>query len=448
MLASIGGRPLISLHAGARSRARLLAALALLLPLGSGAAAQSCTGDCNGDGEVTIDETVTAVNIGLARLTLDHCLAADRNGDGEVSIDEVLAAVNAGLSSCPIVSAETRCAVPSGTGVNFDPDQPFCDFLSSYRFFRGNGSTQQPNDGVLPYDLNTPLFSDYAFKHRFVWMPSGSGATYTDSGSFDFPVGAVIIKTFAFPFDFRHPEDGERVIETRLLAHRPSGWDVVTYVWNDAQTVATRTVIGATTNVQWTHFDGTQRRVDYHVPNTNQCKECHREHDGLLGPLGPQSRNLNKDYAYADGPQNELVRWGEVGYLLDAPNPADVPRAPVFDDPSTGTLEERAREYLDVNCGNCHNPSGLARTSGLYLNIEETTPVHYGVCKIPVAAGQGSGGRAFDIVPGKPDESILIFRMESTVPGIAMPELGRQTVHQEALAVLRAWIESLPGACR
>ena len=90
----------------------------------------------------------------------------------------------------------------------------------------------------------------------------------------------------------------------------------------------------------------------------------------------------------------------------------------------------------------------MARTSGLYLDIFETDPAHYGVCKPPVAAGHRAGDLRVDIFPGEPNQSILPFRMQSTAPGVAMPELGRQMVHVEALAVINAWIASLSGACQ
>lgn len=65
--------------------------------------------------------------------------------------------------------------------------------------------------------------------------------------------------------------------------------------------------------------------------------------------------------------------------------------------------------------------------------------------KPPVAAGRGSGGFAYDIVPGDPDQSILLYRLNSTDPGIMMPELGRWTIYQEGVALIRAYIESLGG---
>ncbi|MDX2169062.1 MAG: SO2930 family diheme c-type cytochrome [Deltaproteobacteria bacterium] len=416
----------------------------------------ACVGDCSADGEVTIAELISGVNLALG-LT-NGCTAFDRNDDGEVSIDELLAAVNNATGGCPLPATptptatpvpspgETRCQVPVGEGVNYDPAQPFCELLSSYRFFT-DGALQVPNDGVLPYDLNTPLFSDYARKHRFVWLPPGTAATYNARDSFTFPVGTVLIKTFAFPRDERDPLLGERLIETRLLARRAGGWEAITYLWNAEQTEAKRLVIGKRVAVSYPTEDG-EFSINYQVPNTNQCKECHAEHNDVMGPLGPKARHLNKDHAYDDAVENQLTHWTAVGYLTGAPaDPANAPRLPVFDDPNSGTVEERSRGYLDANCGHCHNPTGLARTSGLYLNIEEMEPARYGVCKPPVAAGQGSGGRRYDILPGDPDGSILVYRMESTAPGVAMPELGRQTVHAEAVALMREWISAMEGSC-
>lgn len=432
-------------------------ALLLAATLFAAAPAAGCVGDCDGDGNVPINELIVGVNVALGGAPLESCAAMDRNRDGQVSIDELLAAVNNATNGCPpaptptptgtpVPVEETRCTVTAGEGVNLDPTRPFCELLSSYRFFR-DGAAQEPNDGVLPFDLNTPLFSDYAQKHRFVWMPPGVSAQYSDRETFRFPVGTVLIKTFAFPIDERDPGAGERLIETRLLLRRSSGWEAITYLWNAEQTEARRRVIGARVPVDFPRADGSRFQVTFQVPNTNQCKECHAEHDDTLGALGPKARNLNKDYPYAGGSANQLTRWSEVGYLAGAPSPATAPASPPFDDPAAGTVEERARAYLDVNCGHCHNPSGLARTSGLYLDIHELSPPRYGVCKSPVAAGQGSGGRRVSILPGDPDGSIMVYRMDSTAAGTAMPELGRASIHAEAVELIRQWIAEMDGSC-
>ncbi|GMV99874.1 MAG: hypothetical protein AMXMBFR84_10130 [Candidatus Hydrogenedentota bacterium] len=315
--------------------------------------------------------------------------------------------------------------------------------LSEYGFFAGDGSAQQPNEGVLPYDLTTPLFSDYSTKFRFVWMPTGSSATYSAEDPFTFPVGSVLIKTFGFEHDLRDPSQGRRLIETRLLVHRPEGWTPYIYIWNEEQTDADLKVAGGRRMVEWTHFDGGKRSLNYVIPNLNQCKGCHISGETII-PIGPKGRNLNRDYAYANGVENQLLRWAEAGYLTGSPEPKQADALPVWDDPTTGTLAERARAYLDVNCAHCHSPKGPANTTGVDLRFQQLDPHKWGVEKVPVAAGRGSGDRRFGIVPGKPDESIMIYRLESTEPGIMMPELPRLTVHEEGAALLRQWITEMP----
>ncbi|HYD47317.1 MAG TPA: SO2930 family diheme c-type cytochrome, partial [Terriglobales bacterium] len=352
-----------------------------------------------------------------------------------------------GATATPAAGAETRCQVGGGSGVNFDPNDNPCELLSSYRFFNAPAAAQQPNDGVVPYDLNTQLFSDYTVKRRFVYMPPGTSAIYDEDNSFDFPVGTALIKTFAYPHDLRQPQAGDELIETRLLVRREHGWVALPYLWNENKTEARLRVIGATVPVSGIQLDGELRTVSYSVPNANQCKGCHNEHGDITAPLGPKARHLNKDYDYNGTVENQLTHWSYRGILSGAPSPDSAPKIVPFDDPSAGTLEARARGYLDVNCGGCHNPSGPARTSGLFLTIDETDPTHLGICKSPVAAGRGTGGFHSDIVPGSPDTSILTFRMRSTEPGIAMPELGRRAVHAEGVQVVSDWIASLEGSC-
>ena len=101
------------------------------------------------------------------------------------------------------------------------------------------------------------------------------------------------------------------------------------------------------------------------------------------------------------------------------------------------------RSYLDVNCGHCHSPSGNANSTGLYLHLNETRDINLGIFKKPVATGRGSGGYKYSIVPGKPEESILLYRMESMDPGVMMPESGRALTHQEAVEMVRDWIYGL-----
>ncbi len=314
--------------------------------------------------------------------------------------------------------------------------------LTDYGFFKGNPARQQPGAGVVPYTLNTPLFSDYAEKLRFVKLPAGQSVAYNDTAVLAFPVGTTLIKTFYYPVDFRDPAKGRRLIETRLLVHQPEGWKALDYVWNEEQTDAFLEVAGDTKTVSYVDRDGKSHEQAYTIPNQNQCKGCHNRNEKLM-PIGPSVRQLNGDLAYGSGRENQLTHWQQNAMLTGLPALGNCPKAPVWNDPKTGTLNDRARIWLDINCAHCHNPTGPAMTSGLNLSVSERNPTALGLLKTPVAAGRGSGGRSYDIVPGKPNESILIYRLQSTDPGVMMPELGRKTVHAESLELLRAWIMAM-----
>jgi uncharacterized repeat protein (TIGR03806 family) len=319
--------------------------------------------------------------------------------------------------------------------------------LSQYALFAGDPAAQQPAPGVIPYDINSALFSDYAEKFRFIKLPAGSSAAYRSDGVFDFPVGTVIAKTFAYPHDARDPSQGRRLIETRILKHESDGWVGLPYVWNEAQSEATLDVAGDTVNVSWIHTDGSPRTNNYIIPNSNQCKGCHKAGEKIL-PIGPKARHLNRDFVYETGKENQLAHWSRSGALVGAPAPERASRLAVWDDPKTGSLDARARAWLEINCAHCHSPEGPARNSGLDLVASQQNPTSFGILKPPVAAGIGSGGLPYDIVPGNPDQSILAFRIASTHPGIMMPELGKRMVHTEGVALVREWIASMAPAAR
>ncbi len=315
--------------------------------------------------------------------------------------------------------------------------------LSEYGFFTGNIAAQIPAEGVVKYDLNTPLFSDYAHKARFVKLPEGTSAEFHAKTVFDFPEGTTIIKTFFYPNDFRDASKGHFNIETRLLVHESNGWQAYSYIWNEEQTEAVYEVAGGRKDVSWVHSDGKKRDLNYVIPNINQCKGCHTNH-GKMMPIGPTARQLNGEFTYHDGTQeNQLTYWQRKGILKNMTALASVDKAPKMDDPHA-SLEMRARAYLDINCAHCHSEGGPASTSGYLVDYYQENKTAYGFFKSPVAAGRGSGNRKHDIVPGKPDESILVFRIESDDPGIMMPELARKLVHEEGVQLIREWIAAMP----
>lgn len=314
--------------------------------------------------------------------------------------------------------------------------------LSEWKLFEEPLNQLNPVTGVVPYDLNSPLFTDYALKARFIKVPEGMQAVYNNTEVLDFPEGTILIKNFYYDLDQTNEEKDQRLIETRLLIHEKQGWNALTYVWNDSQTDATLEIAGKTVPVTWVNQDGVLKNVKYSVPNLVQCKSCH-ERSARMSPIGPSARQLNKSFDYEDGAANQLIKWHQLSILDSLPTHNSLPKLAQWDNPQSGTLDERARAWLEINCAHCHRAEGPAKNTGLHLLASEKDPYRYGVNKPPIAAGRGSGGLTFGIVPGKPDQSIIVHRIESLDPGVMMPELGRRMEHEEGVELIREWITKM-----
>lgn len=327
--------------------------------------------------------------------------------------------------------------------VNIESNGKLAGVLSTYNLFR-DARRQIPNEGVIPYELSTPHFADYATLHRFVWIPKGQSCQYGPQGELHYPLGSAIILTVGYLDDMRAPEHGEQIVETRLWIRSPGGWVGAQYVWNDDTSEARLSVAGKKVDVAWVHSNGEDREYAYRAPNQNQCSQCH-EMDEQSFPLGPvHARYLNTSMNYDHGRQNQLEYWSQIGYLSGLPaKQQQIPRIADWDDPETGDVDSRARAYLDMNCSSCHRPGGIGFTSGLDLRYEQDEPVRFGVYKAPVAAGRSAGNARFVIKPGDPEKSILMLRLRSTDPGIRMPIVGRGLMHEEGVELIRQWISEM-----
>ena len=308
-------------------------------------------------------------------------------------------------------------------------------YLSEFGFFQ-DMQNQIPSAEVHPYSLVNPLFSDYTDKLRFVYVPEGQKLAYVKDKVFQFPVGSTLIKTFAY-LNTQGEMDAQ-LLETRLLINTSEGWKAISYVWNQDQTDAKRSVAGATIPTTFINSVGAKVDVRYRAPNQNQCKECHQVNQ-VMTPIGPKARNMNKNVNYASGDMNQLLYWAAQGWIESKLN-ADLMQSYENENVS---IDERARAYLDINCGHCHIPGGSADTTGLYLNLTEETKEHLGIFKKPVAAGRASGNLKYSIVPRKSDKSIMIYRMDSLDPGIMMPESGRALADDKGIKLISDWINQL-----
>lgn len=334
----------------------------------------------------------------------------------------LLAAVALCLAGFAVSAAPMRTAAPVADAVITSAGMP--KKLSEFGFFK-DAAGWQPNEGVELYQLNSALFTDYADKYRYIYIPAGQRAVGNDEMMPQFPVGSALIKSFGYKIDGK-----DRLLETRLLLHRADGWIALPYVWNADQTEATLKVAGKRIPVRFTDPSGVEQNISYAVPNKNQCKECHAL-SGKVVPIGPKVRNLSHDSLDMLLSNDMLDQTS--GYHPPIPDYAD----------DGMPLKARARSYLDINCAHCHNRQGSASNSGLFLTWEEQSAVHLGVGKRPVAAGRGSGGFEFAIAPGQPDQSIMMHRLTSLEPGVAMPEVGRSLVHKEGAELLSEWIAEM-----
>lgn len=334
---------------------------------------------------------------------------------------------------------------PPGACVPKDGPLPF-DKLSDYCLFEGPMKDLAPAEGAVPYDVAAALWSDHADKHRLVVLPEGQKVTFHEGEEWQFPAGTILVKTFSFRDDYRDPASPRRILETRLLLRGQDGWTGEVYRWNDAQTEATRIVAGERVDVTYTDEAGQTFTEEYIVPNSNQCKSCH-ERDDETTFLGPFTHQLNRPVEIDGQARDQLEYLAERG-LFDAALPPSSSLA-AFPDPfGDAPLDDRARAYLHANCSHCHRPGGGGGPSGLVLLAWEKDLAKNGACKAPAAAGSGTGGHSFDIVPGHPEQSILVYRMSSTDPDIKMPELPNRIPDERGVALVSEWIASLtPEGC-
>lgn len=322
-----------------------------------------------------------------------------------------------------------------------EPLPPF-ETLSEYGYFEEPLADMRPIDGVVPYVPVSPLWADHARKSRFIALPDGTRIAPDGDEDWAYPLGTVVIKNFYFGGGA--PDEDAQLVETRLLIREDveDHWTAHTYVWNADQTDAERVIAGRRLTLQIVDDDGNIDEQVYLVPNTNQCRDCHAR-DDVTVILGFNSVQLD----YTVGGVNELDRLHAAGLFTERPTRS----ADALVDPIDGSasLNDRARSYLHANCSHCHRPGGDGGRSGLDLRAWQEEPARYGVCKSPVAAGTGAGGRSFDIVPGHPEDSILPFRMASTDPEIRMPELPSRLPDDFGVDLISEWIRVLPGErCR
>jgi uncharacterized repeat protein (TIGR03806 family) len=298
-----------------------------------------------------------------------------------------------------------------------------------------------PAPGLIPYDVNSPLWSDGALKRRWIALPGGATIGFSRDGEWSFPVGTILVKHFELADDEIEPLRRRR-LETRLLVvDGPGEGYGATYRWRPDHTDADRLDDGRNEEIPIKTREGTRTRV-WSFPSRDECLKCHTTAAGFV--LGPKTRQLNGTFTYPETGvvDSQLRTWARLGMLSPAPSEGEIPGfrrlVPVGD--RSAPLEERLASYLDANCANCHRPGA---------NIPAAFDARYGIAwagrkmvDAPTVSDAQGVDRPRVVALGDPGRSMLYRRMVEA-ERFKMPPVARNQVDAEAAAAVREWIERL-----
>lgn len=327
--------------------------------------------------------------------------------------------------------------------------------LSDYKFFEGDLKNQTPSLNVITYQPASSLFSDYAHKKRFVWMPQGTKASFiADDQILELPIGAALIKTFYY--NNVQPNNSMRIIETRVMIRKETGWIFADYVWNTEQTEAYLDLNGSNVALSWKDENNIIKSVNYRIPNEVQCNVCHKFKQTINNvyfekhePIGIKPQNLNFNYNYGTETKNQLSKWIEVGYLENNFSLPSTSNTVVDYNDTSKPLEQRVRSYLDINCSHCHYTNGHCDYRPMRFTYTETgLPnglglTNMGVCVDTQDIQDFPAALSKIITPGIPDRSMLFYRLNTENENYRMPLHGRTIIHQEGVQLIRDWISTL-----
>jgi uncharacterized repeat protein (TIGR03806 family) len=334
--------------------------------------------------------------------------------------------------------------------------KPFPTKLSQTGIFAST-KEHQVAAGVIPYSVNSQLWSDHAIKERFIAIPA-SGQIGLDEITYPqpspgappgwrFPDGTVLVKTFSMEMERGNPATRKR-LETRLLhfqqfpgtqEYGDQYWRGYTYVWNDEQTDAELLGEGGADRLLKIKDGGKLVEQNYRFPSRAECTLCHT--NAAKFALGVNTMQMNRDHDYGGTLANQLATLAHIGvFTTPLPKPpAELPGLADYDDASQ-PLDTRARAYLHSNCSHCHVKWGGGNAE---FKLVSTLPLaELGIAN--VRPGHGGFGLADPriLVPGHPDRSVLLHRMQITTLG-RMPHIGSRVPHESAIKLVREWIGGL-----
>ena len=315
-----------------------------------------------------------------------------------------------------------------------------------------------PATGLIPYSVNSPLWSDYATKERYLALPGLTQIEYDAviypqpapgvPPGWRFPDGTVLVKTFSLEMETGNPESLRR-LETRLLHQKripgtdevgAQVWQGYVYMWNEEQTDAhLLRADGSDEKYIIRMPDGGTREQTWHFPSRSECTLCHNTAAKYV--LGINTLQLNKDHDYGEVVANQISTLNHLSIFTE-PLPIPPEKLDYLVDyrDKDLDLDQRARSYLHANCAHCHVKWGGGNAD--FQLIGTMTLNQTGVVNTRPAHGNFGLDEPRLLVPGHPEKSIIAYRMEKLGLG-RMPHVASNEVDQEGVKLIRKWIRSL-----
>ena len=313
-------------------------------------------------------------------------------------------------------------------------------------------ASRTPASGLIPYGVNVPLWSDGAIKSCYLAVPGSDGVITPDkqmrfnpAGSWKFPDGTVFVKDFDLAVDETNPKVPLRRLETQVLVRDSNGGVYgVTYKWHADNRDADLLTSGQTEDILITNSTGIRTQTWYYASPAD-CLTCHTPVANYV--LGVNTRQLNGNFTYpATGvTDNQIRTLNRLGLFSPAINEAKIAgfaKLSVLSETSA-SLEQRARSYLDANCSQCHRPGGVSNFDARY----DTPLADQHIINAPAAFPLGYDNAQI-VMPKDILRSVMQDRLNSLVPTVKMPPLGRNLIDTNAVKIIRDWINSLPVPAR
>lgn len=300
--------------------------------------------------------------------------------------------------------------------------------------------TLQPNASLIPYDVVNPLWSDGAFKQRWIDSTRAQGhVDFSPDDAYNVPAGTVFLKHFELELTNGVPSSRRRV-ETRALVKTDSGVYGLTYRWGDSLTNAYLVPPEGTNDTFVINDGGILRTQVWNYPTWDQCQACHNKTAGYI--LGFRTHQLNRTVLISGSATNQLAWLASQGLFTDSSGivPEHLTHLAALDDP-IAPAQYRVRSYLESNCMHCHQPGG--RSEALWDARIKT----------PLSAAQILGASTLFypppmkiIDPGNITNSYMLARVSNRVPLYQMPPIATSITDDSFINLLSTWIQQMPGA--